>query len=96
VRERDLIEGYEATIHQGLWKRILMLWAPRMWTAIWLVVNAYALLMLLTVYGLWYAVLPILIWPLGHGLLVALTLWDVQFDDVLLAALRYGSHYEAG
>ena len=71
-----MIEGYQATIYQALWKRILMLWAPRMWTAIWLVVNAYALLMLLTVYGVWYAMLPMITWPMGQGLMVALTLWD--------------------
>lgn len=91
-----MIEGYQATIYQALWKRILMLWAPRMWTAIWLVVNAYALLMLVTVYGVWYAAFPFVIWPSGQGLLVALTLWDVQFDDVLLASVKYSSHYEAG
>lgn len=91
-----MIEGYESQIYQALWKRILMLWAPRMWSAIWLVLNAYALLMLLTVYGLWYAIIPMILWPIGQGAMVALTLWDEQFDDVLLASVKYRSYYEAG
>jgi len=33
----------------------------------------------------------------GHGLLMAMTAWDGQFDDLLLAQMtrRYKSYYEA-
>jgi type IV secretory pathway TrbD component len=96
MNERHLIDGYEAPIYQALWKRISMLGAPRIWSAIWLVINAYAALMLLTVYGLWWTLIPVITWPIGQGLLVLLTLWDTQFDDVLIASVRYDSHYEAG
>jgi type IV secretory pathway TrbD component len=96
MNAREMIDGYEAPIHQGLWKRIQMLGAPRLWSAIWLVLNAYAALMLLTTVSAWWALLPVILWPLGQGALVLLTLWDVQFDDVLLASPKYKSFYEAG
>jgi hypothetical protein len=44
-----------------------------------------------------WSLVPLVVCGLGHVVLVALTAWDVQFDDVLLAQLtrHYKSYYEA-
>jgi len=98
-RERsERIEGYEAPIHRALWERILTLGAPRMWAAVWLGLCLYAALVFLTVIGMRWALLPLVVWALGQGLLVLLTLFDPWWDDMAIAQLsrRYKSLYEAG
>ncbi len=95
---RRSVEGYEAPIHRALWERMLTLGAPRMWAAVWLVSCLYTALVFLTVIGLRWAILPLGVWPLGHGLLVVLTHWDAWWDDMGIAHLtrRYRALYEAG
>jgi type IV secretory pathway TrbD component len=93
---RELIEGYESPIHRALWERILTWGAPRLWSALWVVVCLYAALVLLTAFSARWALVPLGLWPVGQGIMVWLTMWDVQFDDVLLASVKYRSFYDAG
>src|SRR2546428_5844182 len=92
------IEGYEAPIHRALWERILTLGAPRLWAAVWLVLCLYAALVFLSVIGMRWAILPLVVWALGQGVLVLLTTWDPFWDDLGIAQLsrRYKAMYEAG
>jgi len=48
--------------------------------------------------GVKWGLLPMGLWLLGHGTMVALTQRDPYWDDVMLAQLvrRYKSYYEAG
>lgn len=92
------IEGYHAPIHRALWERILTMGAPRLWGTLWLVSCLYAALIVLTVTGVRWVILPLVIWALGQGLLIALTQWDHFWDDLAIAQLtrRYRARYEAG
>jgi type IV secretory pathway TrbD component len=94
----DHIEGYVAPIHRALWERIQTGGVPRLWAAVWLVACAYTALLLLTVCGARWALLPAVAWALGHGALMLLTQWDVHWDDMAVAHLlrRYRAFYEAG
>jgi type IV secretion system protein VirB3 len=100
---REHIEGYHAPIHRGVWERILVMGAPRMLSTLWLVLSLYAGLVVLTVCGVRWVVLPLVVWAVGHGVLVLLTQWDSAFDDLIVAHLRkhgtrwgYQSFYDAG
>jgi type IV secretory pathway TrbD component len=92
------IEGYQAPIHRALWERITTMGAPRMWAAAWLVLCLYAALIFLSVFGVRWAVLPLVVWAIGQGILVLLTQWDLHWDDVAIAQVTrcYRDHYEAG
>ena len=92
------IEGFEAPIHRALWERILTMGAPRIWATAWLVLCLYTALVVMTVVGFRWMLLPLLLWALGQGVLVVLTTWDSHFDDLAIAQLtrRYKSFYEAG
>jgi type IV secretory pathway TrbD component len=92
------IDGYEAPIHRALWERILTLGAPRMWAAVWLALCLYTALLFLTVLGARWALLPLVVWALGQGVLILLTQWDTHWDDLGIAQLtrRYRAFYEAG
>lgn len=95
---RGLIAGYEAPIYQAVWKRILMMAAPRRWAAFWLALCLYGALIFLSVLGGRWALLPLVVWAVGQGVLVLLTLWDTHWDDLWMAQLtrRYKAWYEAG
>jgi type IV secretory pathway TrbD component len=92
------IEGYQAPIHRALWERITTMGAPRMWAAAWLVLCLYTALIFLSVFGARWALLPLVVWAIGQGILVLLTQWDLHWDDVAIAQVtrRYRDHYEAG
>jgi type IV secretory pathway TrbD component len=94
----DHIEGYAAPIHRALWERILTMGAPRLWAAIWLAGCLYGALLFLTVIGMRWAILPLVVWAIGQGTLMGLTLWDPYFDDVAIAQVtrKYKSFYGAG
>jgi type IV secretory pathway TrbD component len=104
IREQDrrapteYVEGYQAPIHRALWERITTLGAPRMWAAVWLVLCLYLALIFLTVIGMRWALLPLVIWAIGQGVLILLTQFDPWWDDMAIAqvARRYKSLYEAG
>ena len=56
---------------------------------------------LLVMVGLGFAVAarsPPVVWMLGHGVLMGLTLFDTQWDEMVLAQLtrRYKAFYDAG
>ena len=93
----ERIAGYEAPIHRALWERITTLGAPRMWAAVWLGLCLYAALIFLTVLGVRWAIVPLVVWTLGQGLLVLLTQWDAWWDDMAIAQVtrHYQSLYEA-
>jgi hypothetical protein len=69
-----------------------------MWAAVWLALCLYGALIFLTVMGFRWALLPLVVWALGQGLLVLLTQWDNLWDDIGIAQLsrRYKALYEAG
>jgi type IV secretory pathway TrbD component len=95
---RDYIHGYEAPIKRALWERILTFGAPRIWAAFWTCFCLYAALLCMVGLGFKWVLVPALVWMLGHGVLIGLTLWDVHWDDIALAQLtrRYKDSYDAG
>ena len=94
----DHVDGYSAPIHRAVWERILTGGVPRLWAAVWLVMCAYTALLLLTVCGARWAILPLGGWAVGHGALMLLTQWDVHFDEIAVAHTlrRYRAFYDAG
>jgi type IV secretory pathway TrbD component len=90
------IEGYEAPIHRGIWQRILTWGAPRWYSSLWVVLCLYAALLLLVVVSPWWMLLPLGIWPVGQGIMILLTTWDTQWDDVLITSVKYRGYYEQG
>jgi len=95
---REHIEGYTAPIHQAVWTRILTMGAPRLWSAVWLVGCLYAALVFLTVLGIRWALVPLVLWALGQGALMLLTQWDVHWHELAVAQMtrRYRAFYGAG
>jgi type IV secretory pathway TrbD component len=89
-------EGYRAPIHRAVWERILTRGAPRIWSACWLVGCLYAALLCLTIVGFKWVLLPLIVWAVGQGVLILLTQFDVQWDDIALAQLtrRYKDFYD--
>ena len=98
VERRELIHGFEAPIHRALWERILTMGAPRLWAAVWLALCCYTALIFLSVIGLRWVLLPLVVWAVGQGVLVMLTQWDHWWDDLAIAQVtrRYKAWYEAG
>ena len=94
---REPIPGYEADIHRALWERILTVGVPRLWAAVWVCLCLAASLFCLIRFGIGWSFLPLLGYVVGHAILMALTLWDAQWDDVLLAQVtrRYRAYYDA-
>jgi type IV secretory pathway TrbD component len=90
------LTGYEAPIHQALWKRILRWGAPRMFSAIWVAVCLYGILLCLFLRQPRWIIGVGACWAFVQGLAILVTQWDVQWDDVLLASLRYRTFYDAG
>jgi type IV secretory pathway TrbD component len=90
--------GFEAPIHRAVWERILSAGAPRVWSSVWLVLCLYGVLLVFVTKQVWWLVPLALGWVVGQGVLVVLTQWDVQWDELLLAQLtrRYKRLYEAG
>ena len=98
-RERQgRVDGYEAPIKQALWRRIMTGGVPRVWAALWLVCCLYGALFVMVGLGFAWLLLPALVWLLGHGVLIGLTLFDPQWDEMALAQLtrRYKAFYDAG
>jgi type IV secretory pathway TrbD component len=96
IARHTLIPGYEAPILRGVWERPQRMGAPRLWGALWMALCLYGALIFLTVVGFKMALLPLLIWAIGQGALVALTQWDQHWDDVMIAQFtrRYKAVYE--
>jgi type IV secretory pathway TrbD component len=100
TRERrgEWIDGYEAPIKRALWERVTSFGAPRVWASLWIAVCLYAGLFALVGLGFKWVALPAIVWLLGHGVLIGLTLWDPNWDEVASAQLtnRYKDFYDAG
>jgi hypothetical protein len=92
------IPGYHNDIHQAVWKRPMTLGAPRLWSNVWLALCLYTALLVVFLLGLRWLLLPAVCWAIGQGVLVLLTQWDAQWDDVLIAYLsrKYHLFYDAG
>ena len=99
AREREAwVEGYEAPIKRALWERITSFGVPRLWATLWMVCCLYVGLLVMVGLGFTWLMVPALVWMIGHGLLIALTLFDAQWDEMVLAQLtrRYKAFYDAG
>src|SRR5216683_7685708 len=95
---RPYIVGYQVEIRKGLWERVKTLGAPRIPASLWLagcLSVAFACAMLV---GVKWGLLPMGIWLLGHGTMVALTQVDPYWADVVVAQVfrRYKAYYDAG
>jgi type IV secretory pathway TrbD component len=95
---REVIQGYEAPIHRAVWERILTFGAPRLWSTVWVAFCLYAGLVTMMAIGLRWTVAIAVLWAVGQGVLVALTAYDVNWDDIAIAQVvrRYRAYYEAG
>lgn len=83
----NLIEGYEAEIYQALWKRPAYLGVPKVWATVWVAICLGGALVAVTKGGFKWLLAPALVWLIGHLLLIGLTLWDDQWDDLLITKL---------
>ena len=95
---REYIVGYQSEIRKGLWERVKTLGAPRMPASIWLALClAVAFVFAMTI-SVKLACLVMIFWLLVHGVMVALTLCDPHWDEVLIAQWVHGykAYYEAG
>lgn len=95
---RGYIVGYQSEIRKGLWERVKTLGAPRIPASIWLAsCLAVAFIFVMTI-SVKVGLLAMGFWVLGHGVMVALTLCDPHWDEVLIAQLVHGykAYYEAG
>jgi hypothetical protein len=93
-----MIKGYEVDVYQGLWDRPKTLGAPRAWAAAWLIAALYAALLFLMSGHLRWIVFVGVAWAGGQAILVALTSWDVHWDQVMVRWLfrRGEQYYRAG
>jgi type IV secretory pathway TrbD component len=95
VAKKEPIAGYEAPILRGVWERATRMGAPRIIAAVWLVLWLWIALLVMTIVGFKLALVPLVIWALGQGVLVLLTVWDPFWDDLFLMHLvrRYKPYY---
>lgn len=95
---KELIQGYEADIYQAVWMRPMTWGAPRMWSSGWVVLCLYVGMVGLFLFGLRGVIAPIGVWLIGQGVLIALTQWDSDWDQIWHAHLtrRYKHYCEAG
>lgn len=89
--------GYQAQIHQAVWKRVTMFGGPKMMSVVWLATCLQVALFLLPLAGFRWAGAALVIWCLGQAALIGLSVWDEQWDEIAGAQLtrRYPSYYEA-
>lgn len=94
----DSPQGFDAPIHQAIWKPITTFGALRMWSAVWIATCLYLGLVTLSTAGMTWVLFPVVLWFLGQGCLVLLTQWDGKWDSMGIAHLsrRYKKHYHAG
>lgn len=92
------IHGYHATILRGVWERITSYGALRLQAAAWAAFNLALGLYLLTYRGILWLAIPIVLWLIGHGVLVWLTMWNPAWSDMFWAQLnnRYKDDYFGG
>jgi|SRR5215475_12772989 type IV secretory pathway TrbD component len=95
---REYIVGYQADIRKGLWERVKTLGAPRIPASLWLVICLSVAFVFAVTMSVKLGLATMGFWALGHGLMVALTLIDPHWDEVLIAQFVHGykAYYEAG
>lgn len=92
---RVLIPGFQEDIHPGVWQRQLLWGVPQGWTHAWLGLCLFGLAYIMFALP-FKAVFPLAgVWFVGQSLLIQVTKWDPQWDDVFLGR-RYKKRYEAG
>jgi type IV secretory pathway TrbD component len=96
-QERRFIPGYQTRIKRALWETVKMLGGPQVPAAIWLALHVFAAFLLMVFGGFRWMLVPGILWVLGHGVMIALTIMDEHWFDVMLAQLvfRYKDRYEA-
>jgi type IV secretory pathway TrbD component len=87
--------GYRAPIYRAVWERILTWGAPRLFSALWVAICLYAVLLIITAGRPKFLILVALVWPAGQAVLALLTRWDDRFDEVILASPKYSRFYDA-
>ena len=76
----------------------MLLWrAARLGHAVGGLLSVYGLLVMVGL-GFPWLLVPAVVWMLGHGVLMGLTLFDAHWDEMALAQLtrRYRAAYDAG
>jgi type IV secretory pathway TrbD component len=86
--------GFAAPVYRAVWERITTWGAPRLFSALWIAVNLYGALLLITANRARWLVAIVIIWPAGQALLALLTRWDAQFDEVVMAGPKYRRFYD--
>jgi type IV secretory pathway TrbD component len=97
-QRREYIVGYQVEIHKGLWERVKTLGAPRIPASLWLASCLSVAFIFAMTISVKVGLVAMGFWVAGHGVMVALTLCDPHWDDVLVAQLVHGykAYYEAG
>jgi type IV secretory pathway TrbD component len=93
--DKRFTTGFRAPIYRALWERILTWGAPRLFSALWVAVNLYLAMLLITAGRAWWLIILAVIWPGGQAVLTLLTSWDHQFDEVAMASPKYRRFYDA-
>jgi type IV secretory pathway TrbD component len=89
------LSGYQAPIHRAIWERILTWHAPRMLSAVWVVICLYGALLFLYMQRPKWILVVAAVWLTGQAIWILLKQWDVQFDDILIQSPRYRRFYDA-
>jgi type IV secretory pathway TrbD component len=95
---REYIIGYQVEIRKGLWERVKTMGAPRIPASLWLALCLSVAFVFAMTISVKLGLGAMGFWLLGHGVMVALTLRDPHWDDVLIAQVVHGykAYYEAG
>jgi type IV secretory pathway TrbD component len=67
-----------------------------MWAGVWLLLCLMGTAWSFVIFEQRLYFIPMGLWPIGQAILKALTRYDVQWDAVAKAKLRYRNYYEAG
>jgi hypothetical protein len=95
-RSDPYLTGYRAPIYQALWKRILRWGAPRVFSAVWVALCLYGVLVCLFAGVPKCIILVGILWAIVQLGAALVTAWDVQWDAVLAASPRYRKFYDHG
>src|SRR4029453_15222033 len=97
VQERRFVLGYQTRIKRALWETVKTLGGPTIPASIWLASHVFAAFLLMVFGGFRWILLPGVLWLTGQGIMIALTIYDEHWFDVMLAQLtfQYKDRYEA-
>jgi hypothetical protein len=94
-----MVEGYEAPIPQGLWRRVTTYGIPTTWFAVWLGGALLQIVLSMSRFGWgWGVAVGVCVVGVEFGLAQWLTRQDMQWDELRLAqwTRRYHAFYDAG